>query len=202
MEVTYYYNYLTSDNWTDSPYMVDGLLTTFAYEARTGVYLFATETTCPGTDLGTITKVELRAYGYGDGNDMIRVDGRDVVLPSSPGWIPYIDVTGDESPWTWIKLETHPINIGHEKSGKSNIIYCAKVEIRVTYTPGAPSSYYRGLKVQGEGELALCDVGNNPLRIRKGGVTYGIELVDTNDPNASRIRIKVGAGIKAIRKYT
>ena len=62
--------------------------------------------------------------------------------------------------------------------------------------------YYHGLKVQGEGELAICDVGTNPLRIRKGGVTYGLELVATDDPNASRIRVETGAGIKAIRKYT
>ena len=62
--------------------------------------------------------------------------------------------------------------------------------------------YYHGLKVQGEGELALCDVGSHPLRMRKGGTTYGIELVDVADPNASRIMIKTGAGIKVIRKYT
>lgn len=69
-----------------------------------------------------------------------------------------------------------------------------------TYIPAA--AYYHGLKVQGVGELALCDAVNNPLRIRKGGVTYGIELVDISDPNASKIRIKTGAGIKAIRRYT
>ncbi|GAH66116.1 unnamed protein product, partial [marine sediment metagenome] len=69
-------------------------------------------------------------------------------------------------------------------------------------TGGGVGAYYHGLKVQGEGELALCDVGSHPLRMRKGGTTYGIELVETDDPNASRIRVKTGAGIKAIRKYT
>jgi len=69
-------------------------------------------------------------------------------------------------------------------------------------TGGEVVAYYHSLKVQGEGELALCDVENNPLRIRKGGTTYGIELVATDDPNASRIRIKTETGIKAIRKYT
>lgn len=63
-------------------------------------------------------------------------------------------------------------------------------------------TYYHGLKVQGVGELALCDVGTNPLRFRKGGTTYGLELVETTDGNASIIRVKTGAGIKAIRKYT
>jgi len=65
-----------------------------------------------------------------------------------------------------------------------------------------PAAYYHGLKVQGVGELALCDVGSHPLRIRKGGTTYGIELVDTGDPNASAIRIKTPGGIKSLRKYT
>lgn len=83
---------------------------------------------------------------------------------------------------------------------KRNAVDVGAIEWNVVYDE--VSAYYPGLKVQGEGELALCDVGTNPLRIRKGGVTYGIELVETNDPNASRIRIKTGAGIKAIRKYT
>lgn len=63
-------------------------------------------------------------------------------------------------------------------------------------------AYYHGLKVQGVGELALCDAGVNPLRIRKGTITYGIELVNISDPNASPVRIKTGTGIKAMRKYT
>lgn len=67
---------------------------------------------------------------------------------------------------------------------------------------GAPPAYYHGLKVQGEGELALCDVGSHPLRIRKGSTTYGIELVAIDDPNASAARVKTEAGIKSIRKYT
>lgn len=70
----------------------------------------------------------------------------------------------------------------------------------ITY--GEAGAYYHGLKVQGEGELALCDVGSHPLRIRKGGTTYGIELIAVDNPNASRIRIKTGVGTKAIRKYS
>lgn len=62
-------------------------------------------------------------------------------------------------------------------------------------------TYYHGLEVQGVGELALCDVGTHPLRIRKGGITYGLELVAVDDPNASRMRIKTPSGIKAIKKY-
>jgi len=67
--------------------------------------------------------------------------------------------------------------------------------------PGG-STYYLGLKVQGEGDLALTDVASHPLRVRKGGVTYGLEVVLTTDPNASRIRIQTPSGLRAIRKYT
>lgn len=66
---------------------------------------------------------------------------------------------------------------------------------------GYREGVYHGLKVQGIGELALCDAGTNPLRIRKNGVTYSLKLVDTSDPYASPVRIKTGAGVKAIRKY-
>lgn len=78
----------------------------------------------------------------------------------------------------------------------------AAISLKGTGTEEEPSAYYHGLKVQGVGELALCDAGVNPLRIRKGGVTYGVELVDVSDPNASPLRIKTPAGIKAIRRYT
>ncbi|GAH52361.1 unnamed protein product [marine sediment metagenome] len=80
--------------------------------------------------------------------------------------------------------------------------YNPSLAAKLYITYGEAGAYYHGLKVQGEGELALCDAGNHPLRIRKGGVTYGLELVATEDPNASRIRIQTGAGMKALRKYT
>jgi len=41
----------------------------------------------------------------------------------------------------------------------------------------------------------------SPLRIRKGGTTYGIILVPVTDANASKIRIQTSSGIKALRKY-
>jgi hypothetical protein len=77
------------------------------------------------------------------------------------------------------------------------------VGVQLAIAPGgAPPAYYHGLTVQGVGELALCDAGAHPLRIRKGGVTYGIELVDPADINASAVRIQTPTGVKALRKYT
>lgn len=42
---------------------------------------------------------------------------------------------------------------------------------------------------------------SSPLRIAKNGNIYGIVLVDTTDPNASKIRIKTSSGIKALKKF-
>ncbi len=67
--------------------------------------------------------------------------------------------------------------------------------------PGG-ATYIPGFRVQGEGDLALRAATGQPLRVRKGGTTYGLELVLTTDPNASRVRIRTPAGTRAIRKYT
>jgi hypothetical protein len=40
------------------------------------------------------------------------------------------------------------------------------------------------------------------LRIRHGGVTYAIYIVDTTDPNASNLRFEVSTGTRAIRLKT
>lgn len=346
-EITYYFNSRSTGNWANPDNMIDGILTSYASTNAKGTTEILDSNTCPGTDLGGIITVKIRAYGYGDGNDQIMLGGISLTMPSSPGWSSYAS-TGIA---TWAGIVALDATVEYTAVGKANSIYCAKVEIRVTYwvppvsdidigaipvdrvgysgglytrvgkgnpanasgtlhsikiyayedmsglrvgtfyligentlkcrdsvvigevlagaertftglsiavevgdyigfyrsgpgtikssyvgfagewyefgehiSPGdeavysfaegdanslygygdigAPPTYYHGLKVQGEGELALCDVGSHPLRMRKGGTTCGIELVAIDDPNASRIRVKTGAGIKAIRKYT
>ncbi len=48
-----------------------------------------------------------------------------------------------------------------------------------------------------------CEQGTatSRLRIAEGGVVYGIGLVDTTHPSATRIRIKVPEGVRALRKF-
>jgi len=202
-EATYYFDSRSTGNWSDPDNMINGELGDYASTAADGTVETLDGNTCPGDDLGAITKVELRVYGYGDGDD--RIDTKPFAgeeyqhtMPSSPGWSSYADATAEG--WTWASVRDTDMWVEFDKVGKGNTMHCAKVEIRVTYTPSG--AYYHGLKVETVGELALCDVGNHPLRMRKGGVTYGIELVAVDDPNASRIRVETGAGLKAIRKYT
>jgi len=74
-----------------------------------------------------------------------------------------------------------------------------------SYTP-APTYVDCGLRIR-TGTLTLaiaCEPAGtltSPLRIRKGGSTYGIVLVATTDANASPLRIQTSSGVKALRKY-
>lgn len=48
----------------------------------------------------------------------------------------------------------------------------------------------------------LAEAGKSPLKIvARDGNVYGIALVDPSDPNATKVRINTGSGIKALRKY-
>jgi hypothetical protein len=76
--------------------------------------------------------------------------------------------------------------------------------------PGAPSfpTQYAGLRYYHGTVKELCLVATadaptgNQWLIRKGATTYAVYLVDTSDPNASAVRVKTAAGIKAARLKT
>lgn len=149
-EVTYYYDAYVASQWANPANIVDGSLATYASCASSGDEVIVSSTTSDGTNLGTITKVELRGYGYGDGNDRIDFSfhvSRDteyqVTMPASEGWCAYQDVTDDPyiNGWTWAKVANAPpyLRLEYAKVKAGNPIYCAKVEIRVTYTPGVPA---------------------------------------------------------------
>ncbi|KKK96612.1 hypothetical protein LCGC14_2661040, partial [marine sediment metagenome] len=142
-EVTYYFNSRSTGNWTDPDNMIDGDTGTDASTASNGTTERLDGNTCPGTDLGTITKVEVRVYGYGDGDDRIDLWQTlyEITMPTTPGWSAYVDVTSTIN--TWDEVVTQFVDIEFNKVGKGGTMRCAKVEIRVTYTPtGAKTTQY------------------------------------------------------------
>ena len=81
----------------------------------------------------------------------------------------------------------------------------------VTDSPGGFPTQYSGFKIQRTGgtiELCLVAEADAPsgmggvLKIRKGGVTYALYLVETSDGNASPVRIRTTTGTKAVRLKT
>jgi hypothetical protein len=169
-DVTYYYDAKGTADWTTNPeYMFDNILTNYASTTLNGDTNGSHATdgnTCPGTDLGTITKVELRAYGYGDGTDECDLtpfwpvvgsgDGHDVVMPSSPGWGAYVDITNDTNhpDWTsWTHIQDTGFVARMDDVGKGGTMYVSKVEIRVTYTTAGGIGKINGVAIASIGKV-------------------------------------------------
>jgi len=139
--------------WTDPDNIVDNNLETFGYTNVNGQAQALNGNDCPGTNLGIITKVELRQFAKGDGDDKIVItslftvgdgDPHDTVPVVSPGdWTPYVDITNDTNhpDWSlWSHIQTLDCKLAFAGVGKKNTVYASKVEIRVTYTlPVAPT---------------------------------------------------------------
>lgn len=154
-EVTYYFDAYDSggEEWTSFPDdMVDGIIGV-GHEAVTsddGDIEKCTDNSCPGTDLGMIAKVELRAHGAGDGDDKVYLrpifsgtDGANytIVLGTTRSWSSYQDITNDGNApdWSsWTQVSGLECDVEYDKVGKGNNMYIGKVEIRVTYDPGGP----------------------------------------------------------------
>jgi hypothetical protein len=148
---TYYfdaYDAAPGERWQHRPdYMADNILTNYAYTSTLNDVELLTGNSCPGTELGTISTVEIGAYGYyttvgdevelrpvfagGDGNNHLSA------VPSSAGWGSYFGITSDPnapSPWTWSAVDNLDCDVEYYSIGAA-AVYVAKVEIRVTYTP-------------------------------------------------------------------
>lgn len=160
----YYFNaYDTSEAWAASPAnMVDGSTSTYASTSSNGDTQLLTSNTCDGSDLGTITKVEIRVYGYksggltgtirltpvfsgGNGND------HDYTATTTATWSSWYDITADTNApttWTWTDVDNLDCRVtGIVAVGRT--MYAAKVEIQVTYSTaeaGQPMQL-RGLDV-------------------------------------------------------
>ena len=156
-EVTYYFNSRSpTDAWqTDPNKMVDGDTGTWAKTVIDNDLEICDGNTCDGSDLGTITKVEARAYvkvtgvlsstikftPYFDGSDL---GDEETISPAlTEAWSGYYDITEDTNApgtWQWSDIQNLDYRLLADMAGGTP--NCAKVEIRVTYTPtggGTPS---------------------------------------------------------------
>lgn len=202
-DVTYYFINYISAVWSLPDFMIDGDILTYGYTASTGATQVLTGNTCPATDLGTILKVEIRAYGYGDADDLLQLipvfaAGNGDTYGAAPGvnpvWSSYYDITASTnapSPWTWAAVQALDVQVIFTKTGKANTMRCAKVEIRVTYW--APP-------------VSDIDVGSIPID-RDGSATYEVTWIDKANPaNASgtlqNIKVYAATNITGFRVGT
>jgi len=148
-EVVYYYNTYKLEGWQYYPdLMIDEDGGTFAFETNVNVVEFLFENTCSGEDLGTISKVEIRAYGFYDwgagDNDIILTpvfnsdDGDDHEFNCGvyPQWSVWFDITSDTNApksWSWEDVQALHCNVISDDDSEEFTLYCDMVQIRVTY---------------------------------------------------------------------
>ena len=152
-DVTYYFNsYDVGTAWTTNPEnMVDGDVDTFAgWEAST-VEQLNDGNTCPGTNLGTITKVELRLFGkisggasqfwltpaFSGGDGDVHNLGS---ISFSGDWSSWEDITSDTNApgsWSWSDVSSLDCLVTAIENGGSCM--ASKLEIKVTYTAAGPT---------------------------------------------------------------
>jgi PKD repeat protein len=187
---TYYFSNLTSDSqantWTTNPYnMVDGSTSTYASTSVDGDVEACTVNTCSGTILGTIMKVEMRAYGYHWTNqrDIIlrpvfggSVDGLNYNYQTaiSADWSGWFDITDDDSApacWSWNDIVNLDCDVESESDMGAFTLYCSKVEIRVTYATipvisnPVPSDGSDGVSITPTLNISVADIEGDPMNI-------------------------------------
>ncbi|RLI68911.1 hypothetical protein DRO91_08370, partial [Candidatus Heimdallarchaeota archaeon] len=148
--VIYYFDaYDTGEAWPNTPAnMVDGTNTTFANCGQGTHIQLLNNNTCPGTNLGTIEKVEIRCYG--DDSDDVQeatylrpvfngtTDGNNYTMDISPEkWSNWTDITNDPnapSTWTWGNITNLDCDVEANKVGVAGNDYVGIVQIRVNYS--------------------------------------------------------------------
>jgi len=160
----YYFNaYDTNNAWEITPGgMVNGNLSGKALSYIDDDLQILDGNTCDGTDLGTITKVELRVYGrnglshtenqilqlipYFDGTD--EGDAHDFTVDNTEKWSSYFDITNDTNAppaWDWDDVANLDCKVYFRESDiDSAQMNCSQVDINVTYSiPSPPASLSR-----------------------------------------------------------
>lgn len=148
--VTYYFDsYDNRTDWATNPgCMVDGNISTYASTYINGDVERCDGNTCPGDDLGNISRVELRVYGYYTSIQ------RDIILQplfdgtpgseytyqatSTANWSEWFDITDDNSApsnWQWTDVDCLDCDVKAGSGEFEFTLYCSKVEIRVSYNP-------------------------------------------------------------------
>ena len=155
-QITYYFNsYDNGEAWATTPgYMIDGLLANKASTTVNGDVELCDSNNCSGSDLGTISSVEIRVTSSysGDSRDTIlrpvfdgTTDGLDYTYHTMPflDSSPWFSITNDPyapQSWSWSDITGLDCDVEAENDimGGPFTLYCPEVHVRVTYTPWTP----------------------------------------------------------------
>jgi len=184
--ITYSYTSWTDgEGWNNHDNATDADEATYANSTSPGSYLILNGTPCDGTNLGTITKVEMRGLmtcvGFSVMNLQPRFgpganDGTALNLSSGyneyPTWMDWIDITDDTNApgtgnWTWTDVQNLYLMF-IVQSISAGDVRVNKAQIRITY---AESGRYDKLMKLGPERGVQQYSGNSIVtRTRQGGL--------------------------------
>jgi PKD repeat protein len=176
-ESTFYFDqYLVmGEEWATLPgNMVDGSISNYASTTVNSDVELCLNNTCTGTDLGTISKVEIRCYGYYTGFSPLDIilrpvfvgkDGNNHVFAASStaGWSQWFDITSDNNgPLTWVWNDVKDLDCDVESDSNIGMgsLLCSKVEIRVTYTVNYAPNYSNPHPADGSSGISIAPLLN------------------------------------------
>jgi hypothetical protein len=193
-QITYYFDSFDEgpygEAWATYPnYMVDGSIANWASTTVNGDVELCDENNCSGTDIGTISKVELRVCSYcpsGQRDTILRPvyggtnDGMECRYSTSPSiiWSEWFDITYGPyapQPWGWNDIVSLDCDVVAENDpiGPLFTLKCSRIEIRVTYTPYSPpeisnpypSNGSNGISVSPTLNISVSDAGGDSMNI-------------------------------------
>jgi hypothetical protein len=193
--VTYYFDSYDDaplgEAWATNPgYMVDGSTSYFASTTSNGDVELCDSNNCSGTDLGTISKVELRVCSYcpsGQRDTILRpvfggtVDGMECRYQTTAAevWSQWFDITYDPfapQSWSWNDVVNLDCDVIAENDPLSLpfTLKCSKIELRVTYilynydpvvSSPVPSNDATGVSIQPVLNITVNDQDGDVINI-------------------------------------
>jgi len=142
----YFDSYSAGTAWATNPAnMVDGNETSYASTTTNSDVELLNGNNGTGTNLGRISTVEIRAYGYYSSNDEVTLvpvfggssdgDGHTSAVPATTAaWGQWFDITSDTNApatWSWDDVQNLDTDVNYVKSGGGQLTYVGEVEIRV-----------------------------------------------------------------------
>jgi hypothetical protein len=142
------------------------------------------------------------SWSKGSGADKTMVRRKTGSYPTSPsdGTQVYFDTATSCSDTGLSRGTTYYYRAWSYKSGAPDSGYSD------SYSPALATTYENiGLRISAGSQIIsiACEPAGtltSPLKIAKGGMIYGIVLVDPSNSMASKMRIQTSSGIKALRK--
>ncbi len=175
LEWTTYFSVVdTVGGWTASANAVDNNTGTYATNTGFGMQTLILDTPSAASELGTISKVEIRAYcSLGDLGVPVKLrltprfiggDGDYEVIAQNLGWTSWYDITEDTNApgsWAWSDVEALGAKFTYYwGSGPVPLAQLASIEIKVTYTGAPPPPSGGNMSISGGGAMTITGSGN------------------------------------------